>query len=95
VRPEAWNRLALPFSVSDEDGEAVTQLYRIGENVSWSSAATWSGEAVLPAEVVSGLFSMREASKVEVAAFDGLEVSPFAPWYFLYPPALNLSLYSE
>jgi hypothetical protein len=79
--PEAGKPFVLPFSVSDEDGDAVTLLYRIGDDVSWSAAATTSGEAVLPADVVSRLLSMPDEHKVEVAAFDGLELSPFPEWY--------------
>jgi hypothetical protein len=95
VRPEAGKPLVLPFSVSDEDGDAVTLLYRIGDDVSWSTAQTASGEAVLPVDVVSRLLSTPDIPKVEVAAFDGLEVSPFAPGDFANAPALNLSACSR
>jgi hypothetical protein len=71
----------LPFSVSDEDGDAVTVLYRVDDDVAWSVLPTASGQSVLPVDVVSRLVGSPEQHKVEVTAFDGLEVTPFVwPW---------------
>jgi hypothetical protein len=78
--PEAGKPLALPFSVSDEDGDAVTVLYRVDDDVAWSVLPTASGQSVLPADVVSRLVATPEQHKVEVTAFDGLEVTPFVVW---------------
>jgi hypothetical protein len=61
--------------VSDEDGDAVTVLYRIGDDVTWSVLPTSSKVNVLPADLVSRLVSKPEVQKIEVTAFDGLDVS--------------------
>jgi hypothetical protein len=75
LRPEEGKPLTFPFSVSDADGDAVTVLYRIGDDVTWSVLPTSSDVNVLPADLVSELVSKPEVQKIEVTAFDGLDVS--------------------
>jgi hypothetical protein len=72
--------------VSDEDGDAVTVLYRIGDDVTWSVLATSSEVNVLPADLVSRLVSKPEVQKIEVTAFDGLDVSD--EWVTFAPPGV-------
>jgi hypothetical protein len=67
--------------VSDEDGDALTLLYRIDDDVAWSTLPTVSGQAVLPADVVSRSLSAPGVHTLEAAAFDGFELSalPIGP----------------
>jgi hypothetical protein len=75
LTPEEGKPLMLPFSVSDEDGDAVIVLYRLGDDVTWSVLPTSSGVNVLPADLVSRLVSRPEVQKIEVIASDGLDAS--------------------
>jgi hypothetical protein len=72
LTPEEGKPLMLPFSVSDEDGDAVTVLYRIGDDVAWSVLPRSSGVNVLPPALVPRLVSRSEMQKVEVIALMAL-----------------------
>jgi hypothetical protein len=61
--------------MSDEDGDALTVLYKIDDDVTWSILPTSSSPNVLPADFVSRVLSTTDGHTVAVTAFDGLEVS--------------------
>jgi hypothetical protein len=75
---EAGKPLTLPFSIADEDGDALTVLYRIDDDVTWSVVPSSSAPNVVPANLVSRALSAPGAHTLQVTAFDGLEdsVSP-------------------
>jgi hypothetical protein len=72
---EEGQAVRLPFSVSDEDGDAVTVLYRTDDDVTWSVLPASSEVNVLPASLASRFLAMPGTHTVEVTAFDGLDVS--------------------
>jgi hypothetical protein len=62
--------LVLPFSISDDDGDALTVLYKIDDDVTWSILPTSSSPNVLPADLVSRVLSGPDSHRVTVTAFD-------------------------
>jgi hypothetical protein len=70
---EEGKTLTLPLSASDGDGDNVTFLYRIGDDVTWSVLPTSSGGIVFPADLASRVVSTLEGRRVEVIASDGLD----------------------
>jgi hypothetical protein len=72
---EAEQPLTLPFSISDEDGDALTVLFRIDDDVTWSVVPTSPEPNVIPAELVARAFAAPGIHTVAVTAFDGLEDS--------------------
>jgi hypothetical protein len=75
VNSDATSPIALPISVSDEDGDLVTLFYRFTDEDLWSEARNELGVPVLPAAVFSN--SHRNvASILQVYASDGMDTSP-------------------
>jgi hypothetical protein len=67
--------LTLPFSISDEDGDPLTVLFRIDDDATWSVVPASSEPNVIPAELVARAFSAPGIHTMAVTAFDGLEDS--------------------
>jgi hypothetical protein len=79
VVPMAGAPLSLPFSATDADGDALTVLYRVGDDATWSVLEAPHGPIVLPATLVSRAFSAQAGERViELTAFDGLELAATA-----------------
>jgi hypothetical protein len=75
IAVEAGKPLVLPFSIWDEDGDALTVLYRMDDDVTWSIVPVSSEPNVIPANLVSRVLSTPGVHTLEVAGFDGLELS--------------------
>jgi hypothetical protein len=67
--------VALPFSVSDDDGDEVNVMYKFKGDAEWSAAPVSSALNVFPYDLLARGLATAEASALHLTAFDGLEDS--------------------